>query len=55
MFEHVNAAEEFEGTGMGLTIARKALERMDGRIDIQSGPGEGSRFWIELKKAPREP
>jgi signal transduction histidine kinase len=53
MFEHINPANELEGTGIGLTIARKAVERMGGRIDFESEPGAGSKFWIELKKAPR--
>jgi PAS domain S-box-containing protein len=40
-----------EGTGMGLAIVRKAAERMGGRAGVESQPGEGSTFWIELKKA----
>ena len=52
MFEHLNPTDQFEGTGIGLTIVRKAVERMGGRIDFQSEPGKGSKFWIELKKAP---
>lgn len=52
MFERINPAEQFEGTGIGLTIVRKALQRMGGRIDFESELGKGSRFWIELRKAP---
>lgn len=52
MFERINAPEQFAGTGMGLTIVHKALERMGGRIDFQSNAGRGSRFWFELKQAP---
>jgi signal transduction histidine kinase len=40
-----------EGTGMGLAIVRKAAERMGGRAGVESQPGQGSTFWIELKKA----
>ncbi len=40
-----------EGTGMGLAIVRKAVERMGGRLGVDSQPGHGSRFWIELKLA----
>jgi signal transduction histidine kinase len=35
---------------MGLTIARKAVERMGGRIGVESEPGGGSRFLLELKR-----
>ncbi|HWQ90863.1 MAG TPA: chemotaxis protein CheB [Clostridia bacterium] len=50
MFERVHAAAEYEGTGIGLTIVRKAVERMGGRVGLESAPGEGSKFWIELRK-----
>jgi signal transduction histidine kinase len=52
MFERINPADQFDGTGIGLTIVRKAIQRLGGRIDFESELGKGSRFWIELKKAP---
>ena len=52
MFERLNPAAQFEGTGMGLTIVRKAVERMNGRSGLEPGSPSGSRFWIELEKAP---
>jgi signal transduction histidine kinase len=54
MFERINPADKFEGTGIGLTIARKAAERMGGSIGFESEPGRGSRFWIDVKKADDE-
>jgi signal transduction histidine kinase len=51
MFERIHPAEKFDGTGIGLTIARKAAERMGGTIGFDSDPACGSRFWIEVKKA----
>ena len=51
LFQRLNLASEFEGTGIGLTIARKAVERMNGKIGVDSTPGLGSVFWIELPPA----
>jgi PAS domain S-box-containing protein len=42
----------FPGTGIGLAIVQKGMERMGGRAGLVSAPNEGSRFWIELPKAP---
>jgi len=49
MFERIHPAAEYEGTGIGLTIVRKAIERMGGKVDFESEPGQGSKFWIELR------
>ena len=38
----------FTGTGMGLAIAAKAVERMKGRLGVELNLVEGSRFWIEV-------
>jgi PAS domain S-box-containing protein len=52
MLQRVNSRDEYEGTGIGLAIVRKAIERMSGRVGVESEPGQGSRFWIELARAP---
>ena len=41
----------FAGTGIGLSIVQKGVERMGGHVGLVSVPGEGSRFWIDLAKA----
>jgi signal transduction histidine kinase len=50
MFERINLASEYEGTGIGLTIVRKAAERMGAQVGFESELGKGSRFWIQLQK-----
>lgn len=49
VFERLVRADEYPGTGIGLAIVRKAAERMSGRAGVESSPGQGSRFWIELR------
>lgn len=50
LFEHLHPRERYPGVGMGLAIAHKAVERMNGRIGLESAPGRGSRFWIDLAR-----
>jgi PAS domain S-box-containing protein len=49
MFVRVEHATAYEGTGLGLTIVRKAVERMGGQMGVESAVGQGSKFWIQLK------
>ncbi|HEY3853304.1 MAG TPA: ATP-binding protein [Verrucomicrobiae bacterium] len=48
IFERGADSEKYEGTGMGLAIVARALQRMGGTCGLESEPGRGSRFWIEL-------
>jgi len=51
VFERLHKQEEYPGTGIGLAIVRKCMERMGGHASVQSEPGKGSRFWIEAPAA----
>jgi two-component system, sensor histidine kinase RetS len=39
------------GTGLGLYISRELVQRMGGRLEVQSQPGAGTTFVIELPRA----
>jgi signal transduction histidine kinase len=52
IFERSPTAKSFEGTGVGLAIVRKAVEKMGGTCGVESDGISGSHFWIELKAAP---
>jgi signal transduction histidine kinase len=51
MFERVHPEANYEGTGIGLTIVRKAVEKMGGKVGVESDGRNGSRFWLELHGA----
>lgn len=48
VFERLHGIESYPGTGVGLAIVRRAAESLRGRFGVDSRPGQGSLFWVEL-------
>jgi len=47
-FERIRTNAYVEGSGIGLTVCKNIMEMMDGQIGVESQPGEGSTFWIDI-------
>lgn len=54
IFQRLNPSEQYPGTGVGLAIVRKAMERMGGKAWAQSKPGKGATFYLEIPKQSRQ-
>jgi len=50
IFQRLHLAEEYEGTGIGLAMVAKAVQRMNGKIWAESELGKGSCFYVEIEK-----
>jgi PAS domain S-box-containing protein len=54
VFQRLHTREEYEGTGVGLAIVKKAANKLQGSVRVESKIGEGSTFFVALPKTQRE-
>jgi signal transduction histidine kinase len=52
VFERLHQNGSYPGTGIGLAIVKRGVERLGGRFGVESEVGRGSRFWLELPQSP---
>ncbi len=51
VFERLHGVETYAGSGIGLAIVRRGIERIGGQAGVESADDQGGRFWIELPAA----
>jgi light-regulated signal transduction histidine kinase (bacteriophytochrome) len=50
IFQRLHRQEDYPGTGIGLALVKKAVQRMGGRVWAESAPGQGATFYLALPK-----
>lgn len=48
MFDRLHSIDEYDGTGIGLALCQRLVDRHDGEITVESTPGEGSTVTVTL-------
>jgi signal transduction histidine kinase len=50
VFQRLHRAEDYPGTGIGLALVRKAMDRMGGKVWAESQLGQGAKFYLEIPR-----
>ena len=48
LFIRLHGTRTYSGSGFGLSFVKRGIERLGGRVGVESEPNRGSRFWLEL-------
>ncbi len=54
LFRRLDVNKNAEGTGVGLTLVQRTVEDFGGRVWVESEPGKGAEFWVELPEKSKE-
>jgi len=54
IFQRLQRAEDYPGTGIGLAMVAKTMQRMNGKVRAESKVGQGSTFYLEISKTNQQ-
>lgn len=54
VFQRLHSQDEYQGTGIGLAVVQKSVGMLDGKVSLESSPGSGSTFHVQLPAVPQK-